>query len=103
MAPPPDTDPDPLPGATIGGYVLRRLLGSGGFASVYLGEHVSLRRRAAIKVLMRANDPDALRKTSYARRSFSRTGCVRVPDSGGSHAHEAWRPQPGLSRPRHRV
>ncbi|GAC1349888.1 MAG: hypothetical protein NVSMB27_27210 [Ktedonobacteraceae bacterium] len=38
-------------GQQSGNYRLLRLLGRGGFAEVYLGEHVYLRRRAAIKVL----------------------------------------------------
>jgi eukaryotic-like serine/threonine-protein kinase len=35
----------------LGNYRLIRLLGHGGFASVYLGEHLYLKRPAAIKVL----------------------------------------------------
>ncbi len=38
-------------GEQLGNYRLVRLLGEGGFAEVYLGEHVYLRRQAAIKVL----------------------------------------------------
>src|SRR6266478_5635609 len=38
-------------GQQLGNYRLLRLLGRGGFAEVYLGEHVYLRRRTAIKVL----------------------------------------------------
>jgi serine/threonine protein kinase len=38
-------------GQRFGNYRLIRLLGSGGLASVYLGEHVYLQRPAAIKVL----------------------------------------------------
>ncbi len=38
-------------GQQLGNYRLLRLLGRGGFAQVYLGEHVYLRRRTAIKVL----------------------------------------------------
>ena len=38
-------------GQQLGNYRLLRLLGRGGFAEVYLGEHVYLKRRAAIKVL----------------------------------------------------
>jgi len=39
------------PGQQLGNYRLVRLLGEGGFAEVYLGEHVHLSRQAAIKVL----------------------------------------------------
>jgi serine/threonine protein kinase len=35
----------------LGNYRIIKLLGSGGFADVYLGEHVYLRTQAAIKVL----------------------------------------------------
>src|SRR6266849_2149257 len=38
-------------GQQLGNYRLLRLLGRGGFAEVYLGEHIYLKRRAAIKVL----------------------------------------------------
>jgi len=39
-------------GQQLGNYRLLRLLGRGGFAKVYLGEHVFLKRRAALKVLL---------------------------------------------------
>ena len=38
-------------GQQLGSYLLTRLLGSGGFAEVYLGEHLRLKTLAAIKVL----------------------------------------------------
>src|SRR5436853_454266 len=38
-------------GQQLGNYRLIRLLGEGGFAEVYLGEHVYLGTQAAIKVL----------------------------------------------------
>jgi predicted ATPase/DNA-binding CsgD family transcriptional regulator len=38
-------------GEHIGNYCLLRLLGRGGFAEVYLGEHVSLKTYAALKLL----------------------------------------------------
>src|SRR5579884_3247954 len=40
-----------LPTQQLGNYRLIRLLGEGGFAEVYLGEHVYLKTYAAIKVL----------------------------------------------------
>ncbi len=39
-------------GRQLGNYKLLRLLGKGGFAEVYLGEHVYLKSLAAIKVLL---------------------------------------------------
>ncbi len=38
-------------GQQLGNYRLVRLLGTGGFAEVYLGEHIYLKSQAAIKVL----------------------------------------------------
>ena len=38
-------------GQQLGNYRLTRLLGRGGFADVYLGEHLYLKNRAALKVL----------------------------------------------------
>src|ERR1700686_4794522 len=38
-------------GQQLGNYQLTRLLGMGGFAQVYLGEHIYLSTQAAIKVL----------------------------------------------------
>lgn len=40
-----------IPGQQIGNYRLTRLPGRGGFAYVYLGEHIYLKTQAAIKVL----------------------------------------------------
>ncbi|MDQ6662418.1 MAG: protein kinase, partial [Chloroflexota bacterium] len=38
-------------GQQLGNYRLQRLLGSGGFADVYLGQHIHIEKQAAIKVL----------------------------------------------------
>jgi serine/threonine protein kinase len=40
-----------MSGQQLGNYRLIRLLGRGGFADVYLGEHVHLNTQAAIKIL----------------------------------------------------
>ena len=40
-------------GQQFGNYRLTRLLGEGGFAQVYLGEHIYLETAAAIKILLR--------------------------------------------------
>ncbi len=46
-------------GQRLGNYRLTRLLGKGGFAEVYLGEHLRLGTQAAIKVLYtRLASPD---------------------------------------------
>src|SRR6266704_1807447 len=39
------------PGKRFGNYRILRQLGKGGFARVYLGEHIHLENKAAIKVL----------------------------------------------------
>jgi serine/threonine protein kinase len=44
-------------GQLLGNYRLTRLLGQGGFAEVYLGEHVHLKTLAAIKVLHQVQLP----------------------------------------------
>jgi serine/threonine protein kinase len=38
-------------GQQLGNYRLTRLLGQGGFAEVYLGEHIYLKALAALKIL----------------------------------------------------
>ncbi len=47
-------------GEQLGNYRLVRLLGEGGFAQVYLGEHTFLKKQAAIKVLHGQVTEDAL-------------------------------------------
>src|SRR5579884_2982365 len=53
----------------IGNYRLLRLLGRGGFATVYLGEHRYLKRLSAIKVLQTVllNDKEKERFLKEAR------------------------------------
>lgn len=51
-------------GFRLGPYRLVAPIGAGGTSSVYLGEHIDLRRRAALKVLpaQQANDADTLER-----------------------------------------
>lgn len=55
------SQPGQAPAHTIlGNYHLQRLLGSGGFADVYLGQHKYLKTHAAIKVLKEQMSPQVL-------------------------------------------
>src|SRR6266700_3537204 len=49
-------------GQRLGNYRLIRLLGHGGFADVYLGEHIYLKTQAAIKVLHTQLQPEDIEK-----------------------------------------
>jgi serine/threonine-protein kinase len=53
---------EPLIGETFGKCRLVRLIGTGGMGSVYLGEHLFLKRQVAIKVLARnfSEDPEEM-------------------------------------------
>src|SRR5437660_4200477 len=55
-------------GQQLGNYRLLRLLGHGGFAEVYLGEHIYLNSQAALKVLRTSlQDNDAQRFLAEAQ------------------------------------
>ena len=55
-------------GQRLGNYHLLRLLGRGGFAEVYLGEHIYLNSQAALKILlMSLRDDDIDQFTTEAR------------------------------------
>ncbi|HEY3495136.1 MAG TPA: protein kinase [Polyangiaceae bacterium] len=61
----------PLPNELDGRYRLLRLIGQGGMGTVYEAEHVSLRRRCAVKLLRRDLVP-----TPTAARRFEREASV---------------------------
>lgn len=68
-------------GQLFGNYRLIRLLGSGGLASVYLGEHIYLRRLAAIKVLHTAleeRDEERFLEEAKLLANLSHRHIVRV-------------------------
>ena len=72
-------------GQQIGNYRLIRLLGEGSFAEVYLGEHVYLKRPAAIKVLrgQLVNDGmEGFLTEARAIASLEHPHIVRVQDFG---------------------
>ncbi len=69
----------------LGNYRLVRLLGQGGFADVYLGEHIHLNSQAAIKVLQMRLVGSALeqfRNEGRAIASLVHPNIVRVFDFG---------------------
>ncbi|GHO94326.1 hypothetical protein KSF_043740 [Reticulibacter mediterranei] len=79
---------DPV-GQQLGNYRLVRLLGRGGFADVYLGEHVHLRTQAAIKILqMRLAEEHAESFINEARTiaHLIHPNIVRVLDFGVHNA-----------------
>ena len=70
-------------GEQLGNYRLLRLLGQGGFAAVYLGEHVYLQSHAALKVLhTRLGEEEAARFVREAQllARLSHPHIVRVLD-----------------------
>ncbi len=73
-------------GQQMGNYRLSRLLGKGGFAEVYLGEHVYLKTPAAIKLLQTkvANEQDlqAFLKEAQTIAQLVHPHIVRVLDFG---------------------
>ena len=72
-------------GQMLGNYRLIRLIGHGGFANVYLGEHLYLNTKAAIKVLQtRLTNEDSTSFISEARTiaSLIHPHIVRVLDFG---------------------
>ncbi len=70
-------------GQQLGNYRLLRLLGRGGFAEVYLGEHIYLHNYAALKVLrivLNDEDIDSLVTEARALAGLSHPHIVRVLD-----------------------
>lgn len=47
-------------GKQLGNYRIVRLLGRGGFADVYLGEHIFLKTHVAVKILHNQMQPNIL-------------------------------------------
>src|SRR5207244_9753004 len=74
-----------LVGQQLGHYRLTRLLGHGGFADVYLGEHIHLNTLAAIKVLDTRLASDEIAQFRNEARTIARLEhphIVRVLDFG---------------------
>src|SRR6266702_4984388 len=72
-------------GQQLGNYRLIRLLGKGGFAEVYLGEHIYLGTQAAIKVLhtqLTSEDTDKFRTEARTIAHLVHPHIVRVLEFG---------------------
>jgi serine/threonine protein kinase len=72
-------------GQRLGNYRLLKLLGSGGFARVYLGEHIYLKTPAAIKVLQVRLTQEALNHFLAEARTIARLShpnIIRVLEFG---------------------
>src|SRR5712692_4311459 len=72
-------------GQQLGNYRLIRLLGQGGFADVYLGEHIYLKTPAAIKLLQTRLANDDLQSFLNEARSIANLvhpNIVRVLEFG---------------------
>ncbi len=73
-------------GQQLGNYRLTRQLGRGGFADVYLGEHVYLRTLAAVKVLQtrlsNENDLESFLNEARTIAHLSHSNIIRVLDFG---------------------
>jgi serine/threonine protein kinase len=72
-------------GQLLGNYQLVRLLGEGGFAEVYLGEHVHLGTLAAVKVLhtqLAGEDINSFRNEARTIARLEHPHIVRVLDFG---------------------
>src|SRR3954453_23573769 len=72
-------------GQQLGNYRLLHLLGQGGFANVYLGEHTHLDTRAAVKVLheqMEAQDLESFLKEAQTIAALKHPHILRVLDFG---------------------
>ncbi len=72
-------------GQQLGNYRLSRLIGQGGFADVYLGEHIHLNTQAAIKVLqmrLTGSNLEQFRNEARTIASLVHPNIVRVLDFG---------------------
>ena len=75
-------------GQQLGYYRLLRLLGSGGFAEVYLGEHIHLKKQAAVKVLrtqLSKHEADDFRREAQTLAHLDNPHIIRVLDFGFDH------------------
>ena len=81
-------------GQQLGHYRLTRLLGRGGFAEVYLGEHIDLGTQAASKILhtrVVEEDVALFRQEARLLASLRHPHIVRVLDFGVSEEQREFR------------
>lgn len=73
-------------GQQLGNYRIMRLIGRGGFAEVYLGEHIYLKTQVAIKILQtRVSNEDDMKGFLQEAQTIARlihSNIVRVTDFG---------------------
>src|SRR5579859_114466 len=72
-------------GQQLGNYRLIRLLGQGGFAQVYLGEHIHLNTQAAVKLLyarLASEDVEKFRNEARMIARLLHPHIVRILDFG---------------------
>src|SRR5437667_7291673 len=75
-------------GQQLGNYRLVRLLGRGGFAEVYLGEHIYLKNYAALKVLLTSlqdKDEEQFLSEAQTLARLAHPHIVRVLDYAVEH------------------
>ena len=75
---------DPRIGTTVGNYTLEKLLGQGGFGSVYLGVHPNIQRKVAVKVLDK-HQPDVIQRfmaEARAASSINHPNIIEIFDQG---------------------
>ncbi len=74
-----------VPGQQLGHYRLLNLLGQGGFADVYLGDHIHLNTLAAVKVLhtrLADDDVQLFRREAQVVARLQHANIIRVFDFG---------------------
>ncbi len=73
-------------GQRLGNYTIIQLLGQGGFAEVYLGEHIYLKSQAAVKVLQTrlsgSDDTDSFLKEAQTIARLFHPHIIRIMDFG---------------------
>src|SRR6266571_5706705 len=85
MLDPSEQDQGQYQGRQFGNYRLVSLLGEGGFAEVYLGEHVYLGTQAAIKVLhtqLASDEMEQFRLEARTIAHLEHPHIVRILDFG---------------------